>query len=93
MPEELADEGLNPCYLFKNLIVASEKHDFFKMTPNKRGISLEYGRKGDESSLFSINRIDMVPKRMYWIKKYEKIANGYADAEQLNFKLRKKMLL
>ncbi len=93
MPEELADEGLKPCYLFKNLIVASEKHDFFKMTPNKRGISLEYGRKGDESSLFSINRTDMVPKRMYWIKKYEKIANGYADAEQLKFKLRKKMLL
>lgn len=93
MPEELADEGLNPCYLFKNLILASEKHDFFKMTPNKMGISIEYGRKGDESSLFSIHRTDMIPKRMYWIKKYEKLANGYADAEQLNFKLRKKMLL
>jgi len=93
MPEELGDEGLKPCYLFKDLIIASEKHDFYEMTPNKTDVSIKYGRKGDKSSMFSEHRTYTIPKRMYWIKKYEKIANGHADAEQLNFKLRKKMLL
>lgn len=53
---------------------------------------MKYGRNGDKSSMFSNHKTVTIRKRIYWIKKYEKLANGYVDAEQLNFKLRKKML-
>lgn len=91
MPDEYADEGLKPCYLFGKF-VSAEKHNFYEITPCKTDVTVKYGRKGDKDSMFSDPRTDSIPKRMYWIKKYEKLANGYADSEQLNFTLRKKML-
>lgn len=92
MPDEYADEGLKHCYLFFSKFVNAEKHTFYEITPHETGISVRYGHKGDKNSMFSNPRTDSIPKRMYWIKKYEKLANGYADSEQLNFALKKKML-
>ena len=91
MPDEYADEGLKPCYMFAKF-ASAEKHNFYEITPRETDIIVSYGCKGDKNSMFSNPRIDSIPKRMYWIKKYEKLANGYADSEQLNFALKKKML-
>lgn len=93
MPEELANVGLEPTYLVKTLSNGFEEYNFFQFTSGETGIIMKYGRNGDKSSMFSNHKTVTIPKRMYWIKKYEKLANGYVDAEQLNFKLRKKMLL
>lgn len=92
MPDNYAHEGVIPCYLFKHLNIASGKHDFYKITASGTNIIVEYGRKNDENCIFSQLHRSTLPNSMYWIKKYEKLANGYADSENLNFALKKKVL-
>lgn len=92
MPDNYAYEGVIPCYLFKHLITVTGEHDFYKITSSGTDIVVEYGRKNDENSIFSQPHRSTLPSSMYWIKKYEKLANGYADSENLNFALKKKVL-